>query len=54
MIDLALGGGKGIYLFIESFFDLKKMMRISVIYLIVLIRIKYCNYLSESLFLSAK
>ena len=24
MIDLALGVGKGIYLFIESFFDLKK------------------------------
>jgi len=24
MIDLALGGGNGIYLFIESFFYLKK------------------------------
>ena len=49
MINVALGvcvvggGGEG-YLFNQIVFQLKeKKMRICVIYLIILIRIKYCN-----------
>ena len=50
IIEIALGG-VSIYL-LNRFFIRK--IRIWVIYLIILIQIKYCNYLSEWLFLSEK